>query len=278
MDLRPYIFCLSFYHLYFALPPFEHNGLHFWVPDVLCQHSEVVLWNFLSVQMFFWWICGGESSLPILFLFHLRTTSPPSLFWLLKSNIIKARSPKALAILKTCSSNLIKLTQDRVSYKACKIIPYFQVKIKWANSIPVYIGVTFCKFQNQRLTTNTTSVQLLSIVRLFVTPWTSACHASQSITNSWSLTKLMSTESVTPSNHLILCHPLLLLPSIFPSTRVFSNESALHIRWPKYWSFSFNISPSNEHQRLIVFRMVWLDLLALQGTLKSLLQLHSSKT
>ena len=97
------------------------------------------------------------------------------------------------------------------------------------------------------------------------------------ITNSWSPPKLMSSESVMPSNHLILRHPLLLLPSIFPSIRVFSNESALHIRWPKYWSFSFNISPFNEHSGLIPFRMDWLDLLAVQGTLKSLLQFHSSK-
>ena len=102
-------------------------------------------------------------------------------------------------------------------------------------------------------------------------------QGSLSITNSWSLPKLMSIESVEPSNHLILCHPLLLLPSIFPSIRVFSNESALCIRWPKYWSFSYNISPSNEHSRLISFRIDWLDLLAVQGTLKSLLQHHSSK-
>ena len=102
-------------------------------------------------------------------------------------------------------------------------------------------------------------------------------QASLSITNPWSLPKLMSIESVMPSNHLILCRPLLLLPSIFPSIRVFSNELALHIRWPKYWSFSLNISPSNEHPGLISFRMDWLDLLAVQGTLKSLLQYHSSK-
>ena len=121
------------------------------------------------------------------------------------------------------------------------------------------------------------SVQLLSRVQLFETPWTAACQASLSITNSWSLPKRMSTESVMPSNHLILCHPLLLLPSIFPNIRVFSNESALHIRWPKYWSFSFSISPSNEHPGLISFRMDWLDLLAVQGTLKSLLPHHSSK-
>ena len=122
------------------------------------------------------------------------------------------------------------------------------------------------------------SVQLLSRVRLFAIPWTAAHQVSLSITNSWSLLKLMSTESVMPSNHLILCHPLLLLPSsILPSIRVFSNESALHIRWPKYWSFSFNISPSSEHPGLISFKMDWLDLLAVQGTLKSLLQQHSSK-
>ena len=121
------------------------------------------------------------------------------------------------------------------------------------------------------------SVHSLSTVQLFVTPWTAAHQASLSITNSQSLLKLMSIESLMPSNHLILCHPLLLLPSIFPRIRVFSNESAIHIRWPKYWSFSFNISPTNEHPRLISFRIDWLDLLAVQGTLKSLLQHHSSK-
>ena len=121
------------------------------------------------------------------------------------------------------------------------------------------------------------SVQLLSRVRLFATPWTAACQASLSITNSRSLPKPMSIESVMPPNHLILCRPLLLLPSIFPSIRVFSNESALCIRWPKYWSFSFNISPSNEHSGLISFRTEWLDLLAIQRILMSLLQHHSSK-
>ena len=121
------------------------------------------------------------------------------------------------------------------------------------------------------------SVQSLSYAWLFVTPWTAACQASLSITNSWSLLKFMSIKSVMPCNHLILCRPLLLLPSIFPSIRVFSNESAFHIRWPKYWSFSFNISPSSEYPGLISFRIDWLDLLAIQGTLKSLLQHHSSK-
>ena len=120
------------------------------------------------------------------------------------------------------------------------------------------------------------SVQSLSRVRLFATPWIAARQASLSTTNSRSSPKLMSIESVMPSSHFILCHPLLLLPSIPPSIRVFSNESTLHMRWPKYWSFSFNISPSNEHPGLI-FRMDWLDILAVQGTLKSLLQHHTSK-
>ena len=121
------------------------------------------------------------------------------------------------------------------------------------------------------------SVQSLSHVRLFVTPWTTAHQASPSITNSWSPPKPMSIESVMSSNHLILCRPLLLLPSIFSSIRVFSNESTLRMRWPKYQSFSLSISPSNEHPGLISFRMDWLDLLAVQGTLKSFLQYHSSK-
>ena len=121
------------------------------------------------------------------------------------------------------------------------------------------------------------SVQLLSRVRLFSTSWTVAHQASLSITNSQNLLKLVSIESMMPSNHLILCHPLLLLPSILPSIRVFSNESVIGIRWPKYWSFNFNISPSNEYSGLISFRIDWLDLLAVQGTLKSLLQHRSSK-
>ena len=121
------------------------------------------------------------------------------------------------------------------------------------------------------------SVQSLSHVQLFATPWTAAHQASLSITNSQSLLKLMSVESVMPFNHLILCRPLLLPPSIFPSIRVFSNKSVLHMRWPKYWTFSFSISPSNKYSGLISFRMDWLDLLAVQGTLKSLLQHHSSK-
>ena len=122
-----------------------------------------------------------------------------------------------------------------------------------------------------------TLVQLLSCVRLFETPWTVACQASLSITNSWSLLKLTSIESVMPSNHLILRRPLLLPSSVFPSIRVFSGESVLRIRWPKYWSFSFKISPSNEYSELISFRIDWLEFLAVQGILKSLFQHHSSK-
>ena len=125
-------------------------------------------------------------------------------------------------------------------------------------------SIFFCSY------TTFSSVQLLSHVQLFATPWTAARQASLSITNTQSLLKLMSIESVMPSNHLILCHPLLLLPSIFPSIRIFSNESALSIRWSKYWSFSFNISPSNEYSELISFRIDWFDLLAVQGTFKSL--------
>ena len=121
------------------------------------------------------------------------------------------------------------------------------------------------------------SVRLLSRAQLFATPWTAAHQASLSITNCWSLPKLISMESVMPSNHLILCRPLLLLPSIFPNIKVFSNELALHMRWPKYWRFSFKISPFNEYPGPISLRMDWLDLLAVQGTLKSLLQQHSSK-
>ena len=140
--------------------------------------------------------------------------------------------------------------------------------------------VNKCSHNTQKVSTyhiSFSSVQSLSRIRLFVTPWTAAHQASLSITNSPSLFKLMSIESAMPSNHLILCRPLLLLPSIFPSIRVFSNEPVLHISWPKYCSFSFSISPSNEYSGLISFRIDWLDLLAVQGTLKSLLQHHSSK-
>ena len=142
---------------------------------------------------------------------------------------------------------------------------------------PNYHMAPILQRSNQSLEPDSCSVQSLSRVQLFATPGTAAPQASLSITNSWSLLKLMSIKSVMPSNHLILCRPLLLPPSVFASIRVFSNESALHIRWPKYWSFSYSISPSNEYSGLISFRMHWLDLLAVEGTLKSLLQHHSSK-
>ena len=152
-------------------------------------------------------------------------------------------------------------------------------------SIPMclHFHVWLHKYSNQRGILNhpnwnirSQPVQSLSHVQLFVIPWTATHWAFLSITNSWSLLKLMSIESVRPSNHFILCHPLL-LPSIFPSVRVFSNELVLSIRWPKYWNFSFSISPSNEYSGLISFRIDWFDLLAVQGTLKSLLQYYSSK-
>ena len=149
----------------------------------------------------------------------------------------------------------------------CMTIYLMQLNCVPKNSLKWYIYIMYIF----------SSIQSFSHVLLFATPWTAARQASLSITNSRSPPKPMSIESVMPSNHLILCRPLLLLSSIFLSIRVFSNESALHMRWPKYWSLSFNISPSNEHPRPISFRMDWLGLLAVQGTLKSLLQHHSSK-
>ena len=143
-------------------------------------------------------------------------------------------------------------------------------------NVLLYLKISALKFSLEHVEARLSSVQF-SRVGLFDTPWTAAHQASLSITNSWSLPKLMSIESVMPSKHHILCCPLLLMPSIFSNISVFSNESALRIRWSKYWSFSFNISPSNEHPGLISFRMDWVDLLAVQGTLKSLLQHHSSK-
>ena len=142
----------------------------------------------------------------------------------------------------------------------------------------VFLCLTyFTQYDNLWAANGISSVQSLSCIWLFVTPWTAAHQASLSITNSWSLLKHMSIESVMPSNHLILFRPLLLPPSIFPSIRIFSDESVLHIRWPEYWSFSFNISPSSEYSGLISFRMDWLEFLAVQGTRKSLLQSHSIK-
>ena len=154
-------------------------------------------------------------------------------------------------------------------YKVCECL--FPLRYSQLIQILTFISSTW-KVMDQF-----SSVQSLSRVQLFTTPWTAAHQTSLSITNSWSLLKFMSIESVIPSNHLILCHPLLLPPSIFPSIRIFSSESFICIRWPKYWSFSFSISPSNEYSGLISSRKDWLDLRAVQGTLKSLLQHHSSK-
>ena len=188
--------------------------------------------------------------------------------------------------------------RNSIVFNAKVSIVFFSMFSKIKNScinFPLFLGPYSVQFSHSAMSDSATlwtvaqqaslsltsllfsSVQSLSHVWLFATPRTAACQASLSIINSWSSPKPMSIESVMPSNHLILCHPLLLLPSIFPRIRVFSNESALRIRWPKYWSFSFNISPTNEHPGLISFRMDWLDLLAVQGTLKSLLQHHSSK-
>ena len=157
---------------------------------------------------------------------------------------------------------------SRQEYWSGVLLPSPREAISSLNISHTYYAKCICKNE---------SVQSLSHLWLFATPWTAAHQASLSITNSWNLFKLMSIESAMPSNHLILCCPLLLLPSIFPSIRVFSKESVLHIRWPKYWSFSFSISPSNEYSGLIFLRIDWFDLLEVQGILKSFLQHHSSK-
>ena len=166
---------------------------------------------------------------------------------------------------KINNENLLYLLCGPGNSTECTVVTGTGRKSKREGRANIHIHVQF------------SSVQLLSHVRLFATPWITARQASLSITNSRSLPKPMSIESVMPSRHLILCRPLLLLPPIPPSIRVFSNESTLHVRWPKYWSFSFSINPSNEHPGLISFRMDWLDLPAVQGTLKSFLQHHSSK-
>ena len=155
-----------------------------------------------------------------------------------------------------CNSNISRLQKEKNFYKF-----FWLENLTWTDMRKLISSVQFS----------------CSVVSDSVTPWTAACQASLSITNSQSLLKLMAIESVMPSNHLILCHPLLLPPSIFSSIGVFSNESVLHIRWPKYWSFSFSISPSNEYSGLISFKTDWFDLLVIQGTLESLLQHHSSK-
>ena len=191
---------------------------------------------------------------------------------LLPSSMTKVLLERIYAYLGNLLVNFIMI-KELISLSRC-----FNKSAQFGQFYNIFTALTTL---NSLVWSNTltafSSLQSLSRVRLFVTPWTAARQASLSITNSWSLPKSMSIESVTPSNYLILCLHRLLLPSIFPSIRVFSNESALCIRWPKYWSFSFNISPSNEHPGLISFRMDWLDLLAVQGTLKSLLQHHNSK-
>ena len=156
----------------------------------------------------------------------------------------------------------VSLVHHCVPYTVVQLLSHVQL-LATPGTATCQVSLFFTIFQSLH---QFSSVQLLSRVRLFATPWTAARQASLSITNSQSPPKPISIESVTPSNNLILCRPLLLLPSIFPSVRVFSNESTLHIRWPKYWSFSFNISLCNEHSGLISFRMDWLDLLAVQGT------------
>ena len=160
-----------------------------------------------------------------------------------------------------------------------KSLPLWCLSFFFFFFLPIYWCCVVSHFQTiKKAFSLVSSVQLLSRVQLFAITWIAACQPSLSITNLWSLLKLMSIESVMPSNHLILCYLLLLLRSIFPCNRVFSNEPVLHIRWPKYWSFSFSFRPSNEYSALISFRMDWLDLLAVKETLKSLLQHHSSKT
>ena len=171
--------------------------------------------------------------------------------------------------------------RSRINYSLARVPSslYLIITLCYHNN-DILLSLSYSELFNSNMVSISrlvSSVQLLSHVWLFAIPWTTACQASLSITNSRSLLKLMSIKSVMPSNHLILCCPLLLSPSISASIRVFSNESALRITWSKYWSFSLNISPSNEYSGLISFRMDWLDLLAVQGTLKSLLQHHSSK-
>ena len=180
-------------------------------------------------------------------------------------------------IIRTCQT--FTLVQRRwENQRNCFYIALPKFAILWVRWIFLFDTLfQSIKFKNGFTLLAFSSVQSLSCVRPFAIPWITAHQASLSITNSWSLLKLMSIESVMSSSHLILCRPLLLLPPIPPSIRVFSNESAFHMRWPEYWSFSFSISPSNEHPGLTSFRMDWLDLLAVQGTLKSLLQHHSSK-
>ena len=178
-------------------------------------------------------------------------------------------------------NNAIIHKRDNQSLDYWELVRHLSIGERNRNALPLYMYVHTAwwrkVYASKSDSVQFSSVQLLSCVRLFVTPWIAARQASRSITNSQSSPKLMCIESVMPSSHLILCRPLLLLPPIPPSIRVFSNESTLCMRWPKYWSFSLNISPSNEHPGLISFRMDWLDLLEVQGTRRSLLQHHGSK-
>ena len=180
---------------------------------------------------------------------------------------MKANFPGSMILL--CVVPDCHLTVTWLSLNSQCILILVKVNLLWNRKSP---NVPCCHEH-----TVFVAIQSLSLVWLFATPWTAACQASLSITNSCSMLKLMPIKSVMPSNHLILCHPLLLLPSIFPSSRVLSIESVLCIRWPKYWSFSYSISPSNEYSGLISFKIDWFDLLAVRGTLKSRLQHHNSK-
>ena len=164
--------------------------------------------------------------------------------------------------------SVLSIEEEKTEALLCISLSLLQKRINHEVSVVFFKRIVTVLFS---------SVQLLSCVQLFATPWAAACQASMSITNSWSLLKLMSIESVMPSKHLILCHPLLLQPSIFSSVRVFFNDSVICFKWPKYWSFSFSISPSNEYLGLIYFRIDWFEVLAVQETLKNLLQHHSLK-
>ena len=176
-----------------------------------------------------------------------------------------------------CSNDIEMTDQGWSCMRGASVLLDMSVSFSESKQVTLWLSSPARNIQEGNHWTQFSSVQSLSRVWLLAAPWTAARQASLSITNSWNPPKLMSMELVIPSSHLIHCCPLLLLPSIFPSIRVFSNKSTLRIRWPKYWSLSFNISPSNEQPGLISFRMDWLDLLAVQGTLKSLLQHHSSK-
>ena len=235
----------------------------FWEIWITKQASED-RWGSAEERCLWWWLCHG---------FHLLQVPSPSPSSMAKSSLWKCERGKGSGkptLLHAAHGSV----NDTVDLKGTCTTPT-KVFLNQPNLIAFRkVEWVITHGTNPR---TSSSVQSLSRVWFFVTPWTAACQASLSITNSESLLKLTSIESVMRTNHLILRCPLLLLPSIFPSIKVFSNESALHIRWPKDWSFSFTISPSNEYSGLISFRMDWLHLFAIQGILKSLLQHHSSK-